>query len=616
MIRIRLAENNCPENIQRVLGSYLQKRLVTVRYAGEQVTRATNKGCVQGSIGGPILWDLLLDPLLHELEKRGTYCQAYADDVVLLFDGETGLAIERQANATLAFIQAWGVRNKLRFAPHKTCAMTITRKLKYDNPRLSMGGVDIGMSSEVKILGLTIDRALTFNAHAKNVCAKALTVYKQLARAAKVSWGLHPEVIRSVYTAVVEPIIMYAASAWAPATAKLGVRKQLGIVQRGFAQKLCKAYRTVSLNASIVLAGILPLDLRIQEAKALYEAKRGVALPILADREVERRVAFTHTPHPAKHMDLGFLCLVDQTEVNDHCTQAVRIFTDGSKIEGKVGASLSLWNNDVETRNRKLKLPSYCTVYQAELLAICRATEEILASPEDSFGIYSDSRSALQTVTNWSSTHHLAVTARKNLMESMAMGKGVSLFWVKAHAEVKENDRADALAKAAARTLKVKPHYDRCPVSFVKRMIRMGTLDEWNRRFRDEPTASVTKFFFPNTECAYKTIRRVGITSLTTQIFTGHGGFSEYLNRFKLKEDPSCVCEPGVPETPLHIVFECPLFAVERNNAEITLRTEIKKENVQELLSKKLLEGFMSFATKIARKAVKRNGATSKAIDI
>ncbi|KAJ0169561.1 hypothetical protein K1T71_014746 [Dendrolimus kikuchii] len=494
--------------------------------------------------------------------------------------------------------------------------MTITRKLKYDNPRLSMGGVDISMSSEVKILGLTIDAALTFNAHVKNVCAKAMNVYKQLSRAARVSWGLHPEVIRTIYTAVVEPIIMYAASAWAPATAKLGVQKQLGVVQRGFAQKLCRAYRTVSLNAAMVLAGMLPLDLRIQEAKALYEAKRGVVLPMLADREVERRVAFAHTPHPAKHVDLGFICLVDQTEVNDHCTQAVRIFTDGSKIEGKVGASLSLWNNDVETTNRKLKLPSYCTVYQTELLAICKATEEILASPEDSFGVYSDSRSALQSITNWSSTHHLAVTARRNLIESMAIGKGVSLFWVKAHAEVRENDRADALAKAAARTLKTKPHYDRCPVSYVKRMIRMGTLDEWNRRFRDEPTASVTKFFFPNSECALKIIRRVDTTSLTTQIFTGHGGFSEYLNRFKLKDDPSCVCEPGVPETPLHIIFECPLFAKERYNTESTLRTEITRSNVKELLSKNLLEGFMAYAIKIVRKAVKRNGATSKALDI
>lgn len=55
VIRVRLAEEGCPINIRRVLDSYLESRQVEVRYAGEQVKRQTTKGCVQGSIGGPIL---------------------------------------------------------------------------------------------------------------------------------------------------------------------------------------------------------------------------------------------------------------------------------------------------------------------------------------------------------------------------------------------------------------------------------------------------------------------------------------------------------------------------------------------------------------------------------
>lgn len=38
------------------------------------------------------------------------------------------------------------------FAPHKMIAMLQTKnKLKFDTPRLSMGGLDIGMVSEVNI---------------------------------------------------------------------------------------------------------------------------------------------------------------------------------------------------------------------------------------------------------------------------------------------------------------------------------------------------------------------------------------------------------------------------------------------------------------------------------
>lgn len=34
-IRIRQAEEDCPGNIQKILGNYLQNRTVKVRYAGE-----------------------------------------------------------------------------------------------------------------------------------------------------------------------------------------------------------------------------------------------------------------------------------------------------------------------------------------------------------------------------------------------------------------------------------------------------------------------------------------------------------------------------------------------------------------------------------------------------
>lgn len=43
------------------------------------------------------------------------------------------------------------------------------------------------------------------------------------------------------------------------------------------------------LNSALVLAGILPLALRIREAATLYEAKRGVTRTALKGREVERK---------------------------------------------------------------------------------------------------------------------------------------------------------------------------------------------------------------------------------------------------------------------------------------------------------------------------------------
>ncbi|XP_063374284.1 uncharacterized protein LOC134661981 [Cydia amplana] len=248
-------------------------------------------------------------------------------------------------------------------------------------------------------------------------------------------------------------------------------------------------------------------------------------------------------PHPAEREELGVVRLVNLDDVNSNSEFDVRIFTDGSKIGGGVGASLSIWKGETETKAHKLALSKYCTVYQAELLALCKATREAKKYAEKSFGIYSDSMAALQTVQNHSCLHPLAVEARENLKAMSLQGKVVTLHWIKAHAGLEGNERADELAKGAAAGSKRKPDYDQCPVSFVKRSIRTSTLDEWNRRYKSGETASITKLFFPDAVKAYRMTKKFTPTNLKTQLMTGHGGFSEYLNRFKCKESPSCICD-------------------------------------------------------------------------
>ena len=54
-----------------------------------------------------------------------------------------------------------------------------------------MAGVSIGMVRSIKLLGLTIDDKLTFTEHTTIVCKKAIKIYKQLSRVAKMSWGLN-----------------------------------------------------------------------------------------------------------------------------------------------------------------------------------------------------------------------------------------------------------------------------------------------------------------------------------------------------------------------------------------------------------------------------------------
>ncbi|CAH2087894.1 unnamed protein product [Euphydryas editha] len=277
--------------------------------------------------------------------------------------------------------------------------------------------------------------------------------------------------------------------------------------------------------------------------------------------------------HPAEHIDLELKRLVDQEQLDANSDYDIKIFTDGSKIEGRVGAALSVWSGEVETKALKLALPSFCTVYQAELLAICKAAWMAAEhSPSTrSVGIYSDSLSALDTITNSSALHPLAVEARGYLRKALNQSKCISLFWIKAHAGLEGNERADYLAREAATESKTRFDYESCPVSFVKRSIRMRSLDKWNLRYREGETAGVTKVFFPDAVAAYRIISKIEVDRFVTQVLTGHGGFSEYLHRFKCKESPSCACDPPCSESVFHLLLDCPIHLYDRLECEMRL---------------------------------------------
>ncbi|XP_068624625.1 uncharacterized protein [Battus philenor] len=267
-------------------------------------------------------------------------------------------------------------------------------------------------------------------------------------------------------------------------------------------------------------------------------------------------------PHPSGQFGVEFSCLEEDEEAARFATAAADlvIYTDGCCIQGKVGAAFCVMRDAAQLHGKKLKLSNFCTVYQAELLALSEATGYAASGSAQLCGILSDSRSALQTVANSDTVHPLAVRVKENVMKARENGKNVSFYWVKAYAGTERNERADQLAKNAVLKSKRQPEYEECPISFFKRQLGLGTLDEWNRRYIQCTTASTTRKFFPDAISAYRVLRNVEVDAVLVQLFTGHGGFSEYLHRYLHKEDLSCFCGPGVDQTVVHLVAHCPAF--------------------------------------------------------
>lgn len=611
-LKHQLAKKRCPKNLYDMVNSYLSNRKIKVNYARTAYEKETTKGCVQGSIGGPTFWNVILDSLLRQLEAEEVYCQAFADDVVLVFTGQSN-TLEQQANKTLDMVVEWGNRNKLNFAAHKTSAMLFTRKLKYETPNLVMSGVRLNLVEEIKLLGLVIDRRLTFKSHITAQCKKAAEIYKQMACTAKVTWGLNSEIIRTMYVAVVEPIIMYASSVWAPAIDLEVNRSHLNALQRGFAQKICKSYRTVSLTSALALSGLLPLDLRIQEAASLYKAKKSVSSDYLPPKmKLEKRVSPLDQPHPSTQTSVDFEFLEDiQTQL-----KGPQIYTDGSKIEGQVGAALSWWENGKEVRHSTFGLHPECTVFQSELYALYRATQLVMSSKDPQVSVLSDSRSSLELLRNPKTSHPLVKGVKENIERISAEGRSIRLFWLRAHVGTAGNERADELAKSAALT-GASQDYEGIPLSFVKKKIREESIRKWQDRFETSVTGAVTRKFLPDIAKAYRLTRTTKLTPYQVQALTGHGGIAEYLYRFKLKETPGCECDPDVPETVWHVLLECPRFLAARRELECLMDRRLVESDLSNILADPdCRPHFLSFTERSFRIAAQRNSAISPPTNI
>ncbi|GBP21030.1 hypothetical protein EVAR_11061_1 [Eumeta japonica] len=231
-----------------------------------------------------------------------------------------------------------------------------------------------------------------------------MSIYKGIARAAKATWGLSPEIVRTIYVAAIEPIVTYASCAWAPATKKLGVRKMLDALQRSVALKACRAYRTV-LHSALILARLLP-------------------------RHTVDRLAIVG-PY---------------------------IYTDGSKTEGKVGAALTEWRDEMES-GTPCSGSNPSARYSRQMFALHRAIKRVKEGKDRLVNIFSDSKSSLQMLTAPKPTT-LWPMQRQDIRDIVGRQE-VRLFWV-------QRERADELARNAALKRNA-ADYDRYPLSYAKR---------------------------------------------------------------------------------------------------------------------------------------------------
>lgn len=286
-IKKALARMDAPHYLRRVLASYLSDR--TLRYNSEQGTKYydVSAGVPQGSVLGPLLWNIMYDGVLRlELPKRAKIV-GFADDIAVVVVAKHIHEIEALTNEVVHKIKNWLEFNGLELAEHKTEAVLISSRKKMECMSLMVGQQTIKSKPAIKYLGMMVDSRLQFKQHITYASEKASRVQAALARIMPNMGG--PRFLRRLLLAkVVTSVLIYAAPVWAQAMTVKETRRKLASVQRLSALRAICGFRTISEEAALVIAGMLPIDIMADEMARIYDRRNAGRTAMKIVKEEER----------------------------------------------------------------------------------------------------------------------------------------------------------------------------------------------------------------------------------------------------------------------------------------------------------------------------------------
>lgn len=505
------------------------------------------------------------------------------------------------------------------------------KKKEIERPSLTIGDTVIQPSKSYKYLGVILDQELRFQQHALYAVGKGTTWANQFKRVARMSRGVEGKLCRQLYLGVGIPSMLYAAEVWCePSVAEKGGRMTLGA--RGMVNKLEKVQRMALLQVTGALrttptdlleihAEIPPINMKIREM-CQRAALRLATLPKTHPLYFPVRQAYTFFVRRHKSpMHFVMRCLerhpreIEEVHpIRRHPTQGttiktridhskeeakeklreieadVKVYTDGSGEDGKIGAAAVLYRGFRAPKVMRLHLgpDTEHTVYEGECVGQIMAVELIRRETEQvkTALILSDNQASIRALntTTAGPGHDIVdrVVREIEQLDEVHKGIAVGVMWTPGHEGIEGNERADAEAKRASQGQSSQrlPPYLRKPLRISKsawkqelqRRLKEDIKAQFEkspryvRMMRIDPHALSSKF----RKKAMDAPRRQ--SSLLIQLRTGHVPLNQYLHRFKKVESPICPACNNAIETPAHFLIQCPAYRQHR----IPLRRDLK----------------------------------------
>ncbi|KAG7307057.1 hypothetical protein JYU34_007191 [Plutella xylostella] len=532
------------------------------------------KGCPQGGVLSPLLWNLVVDDLLRQLNSSGFYTVGYADDLTILISGKFENLHCSVMQAAMKIVEQWCREYRLKVNPSKTELVLFTNKRKLNNMSLpTLFGTQLTLSTEVKYLGITLDNKLNWNKHLDNKIKQATIAFWQCKRMLGKTWGLKPKLTLWLYKAVIRPTITYGSVVWWPRTELSSVKNKLQKLQRLACVAITGCMKSTPTAALEVLLDLPPLHLVVKQ-EAAAAAFRLRAAGLWANNSTASHTsimleAIKHQPMMAAIGDRIPLIHIFKRHYNIQLHEEprdqssiyeLRIYTDGSKKTSGTGAGV---HSDDLNIHFSLALSKYNTIFQAECVAITRAANAVKSRKvtNQRIRILSDSAAVLLALSSKTITSGLVLECHSALESLASQNNTITLQWIKGHSGSLGNDAADELARKGSDTAPIGPE-PIVPIPFnqIRSWLRSRTTECHTNLWSNSAECKQTKAFVPliNTKLTRKLLclDRANLRVVISTI-TGHCRLNKHLYRMKISTTPLCRSCMEEDETASHVLLHC-----------------------------------------------------------
>jgi hypothetical protein len=284
-IRYKLSALRLPIKLVRVLSSFLTDRTIKVKM-GDQVSQSVSLGAgtPQGSVLSPLLYLIYVNDLpIHPANK----CDAgqFADDLSMWTAAKSKKQTYLRLQRALDDIELWCSIWRIKLNVAKTQLVNFTRKKDKERLELKLFGQPIKEQNELKLLGVTFDKRLSFLTHCSEKAKKATMRVNLLKRLSGQTWGANQRTLLCFYKQYVRPVL--DTGSVNTADAMKGPLALLQRVQNSALRTVLRAPYRTRISKLHKLARIDPVPQRLKTLQS-HAVKRFAASHFMVSLRIQK----------------------------------------------------------------------------------------------------------------------------------------------------------------------------------------------------------------------------------------------------------------------------------------------------------------------------------------